>query len=264
MCPICNYEELQPFGKWYVRCPKCKTLVVRKMPPVRQIRELIERQSDQIIREQRNALVSRDYRERLNRLRQHIKSGSKIMDFGCGSGLFLKYVISKGFMGYGFDKSKGLTKNLQRLGIPSYANVTKIPNGYFDAVTCFDVIEHTTNPCELIKDIRRTLKKNGVLMVTTPNAYGVSGCLLKSRWWVFGPEAHYIMFSIDSLKKLLTKEGFEIVQTSTDTLTPWFIPIDNISHQMLNKIIYLCVLPFTHYLFQHNFGDNSEIIGRKK
>jgi len=39
----------------------------------------------------------------------------------------------------------------------------------FDVVTCFEVIEHLSNPEELLPEIARVLKKSGSLVISTPN-----------------------------------------------------------------------------------------------
>lgn len=38
----------------------------------------------------------------------------------------------------------------------------------FDAVLCLEVLEHTKNPNQMIKEIRRVLKRDGVLILTAP------------------------------------------------------------------------------------------------
>jgi 2-polyprenyl-3-methyl-5-hydroxy-6-metoxy-1,4-benzoquinol methylase len=39
----------------------------------------------------------------------------------------------------------------------------------FDVITCTEVIEHTENPWNLIRECHRVLKKGGTLILTTPN-----------------------------------------------------------------------------------------------
>jgi len=40
---------------------------------------------------------------------------------------------------------------------------------YFDFVLCSEVIEHIENPWKLLRDITKILKKNGFIIITTPN-----------------------------------------------------------------------------------------------
>lgn len=43
-----------------------------------------------------------------------------------------------------------------------------IPEDYFDFVVCTEVLEHTTNPFNAVREIRRILKKGGKVIVSTP------------------------------------------------------------------------------------------------
>jgi 2-polyprenyl-3-methyl-5-hydroxy-6-metoxy-1,4-benzoquinol methylase len=260
LCPICSNKHLHVSIKGYVECRTCKILIVKKIPNSHVIQKFIEKQSGNIIAEQRSSLINRDYIERLHRLEHYIKPGAKILDYGCGSGLFLQFLASRGYKPYGYDKSKRLTTYLRDIDISCYTDMRQIPNGYFDAITVFDVIEHNNNASLFIRDIKRKVKKGGVLMITTPNAFGVSGKLLRSRWWVFNPKGHYVLFSPASLKNLLHKEGFKILHTTTDTITPWFMPVHTLVNKVANKIVYRCLLLFKKALFQRYLGDNIEVI----
>lgn len=39
----------------------------------------------------------------------------------------------------------------------------------FDLITCFEVIEHVPNPFEVIAELSRLLKRDGILLISTPN-----------------------------------------------------------------------------------------------
>ncbi len=45
----------------------------------------------------------------------------------------------------------------------------------FDAVICLEVLEHVKNPVRAVAEVRRVLKPNGVLLLTTPFLYGFHG-----------------------------------------------------------------------------------------
>jgi SAM-dependent methyltransferase len=137
-----------------------------------------------------------------------------------------------------------------------------MPDHHFDVITCFDVIEHTTDPHVLIQSIKLKLKKNGVLMMTTPNARGFSSLILRQKWWVFGPTAHFILFSPHSLQLFLTRMGFDLLDVRTDILTPWFTPSESVISRLFNKCVYLVVIPFQKFLFNHSLGDNIQIVAK--
>ncbi len=78
---------------------------------------------------------------------------------------------------------------------------------YADFVFLFDVLEHVPKETELkaLKEIRRVLKENGLLLLSTPNDNFFIKTLDPA--WYFG-HRHY---SISCVKKLLENEGFELL-----------------------------------------------------
>ena len=103
--------------------------------------------------------------------------GSKILDLGCGGGLLCEAMTNSGADVIGIDaslktieiaKKHAKEQNFKieyiNTDIESYDNKEK-----FDAVVCFELIEHVPDPNELIKQIRRLIKPNGRLFLSTIN-----------------------------------------------------------------------------------------------
>ena len=73
----------------------------------------------------------------------------------------------------------------------------------FDVVVMGDIIEHVNNQGLLLENVRRHLKEDGVLILTTPNA----------KWpTVFIPTnpTHTLWHDESTLKNILRRHGFEI------------------------------------------------------
>jgi len=95
----------------------------------------------------------------------------EILDVGCGTGgtstAFLKFgnVTGTDFssLALKFAKNKGLT-NVVR------SSVTSIPfrSEKFDIITVLDVVEHVQEDKQVLKEIWRMLKPNGIVVVTVP------------------------------------------------------------------------------------------------
>ena len=77
----------------------------------------------------------------------------------------------------------------------------------FDIVTLFDVIEHIPIGSEkkCIKEIRRVIKKNGILILSTPADNFLSKA--SDPAFFFNGHRHY---NLNFLKKILADEDFEI------------------------------------------------------
>jgi SAM-dependent methyltransferase len=50
-----------------------------------------------------------------------------------------------------------------------------IPDSAYDCVVCMEVIEHTVNPFDTIKEIRRILKHEGFLLISAPLNWRIHG-----------------------------------------------------------------------------------------
>ena len=90
-------------------------------------------------------------------------------------------------------------------------------NSVFDAVGCFEVLEHVWEPKRLLEEIHRVLKTKGRLYLSTPNAYD---WLKVSRFWfkgkgTLGSPDHTILYDPISLSNLLKKTGFDVVSLET-------------------------------------------------
>ena len=98
----------------------------------------------------------------------------KVLDVGCGDGGLIAYLQEKmGFQGYGVDISRKGTALAIRRGIESkVADIEEgIPfsNNMFDLIIANEIIEHLRNPDYFLEEVRRILRKGGMLLIGTPN-----------------------------------------------------------------------------------------------
>ena len=52
---------------------------------------------------------------------------------------------------------------------------TQIPDGTYDLIACMEVLEHTLNPFDAVKELRRMLKHGGYLLVSAPLNWRIHG-----------------------------------------------------------------------------------------
>lgn len=97
---------------------------------------------------------------------------SKILDFGCGSGLFVEELAQAGFDSYGIDISSEAIKFGQLRGIKNLSVIDShkidFPNNTFDAVLTLDVLEHLEDTEWALAEMERVLKPGGVVVVMVP------------------------------------------------------------------------------------------------
>ena len=100
------------------------------------------------------------YRKRLRMLTaQGIRREHRILDFGCGTGVFVQFLRENGFsQTSGYD-----------VFVPAYAD-REVLNERYDAVVSFDVIEHLADPKQFLSDMSDLVNADGSVIIGTPNA----------------------------------------------------------------------------------------------
>ncbi len=91
----------------------------------------------------------------------HIKT---VYDLGCGSGNLVNALIEKGFDAYGIDVKSG-----PRIISSDLNKALPLATESVDLITSLANIEHLHEPLLNLKEIYRVLRKNGMLILTTPS-----------------------------------------------------------------------------------------------
>lgn len=139
------------------------------------------------------------------------KKESKILEIGSGLG-YLTYALRKEkYDIVGLDISKEAVNNANT----SFGNYfiaedlfvyNKTHKEEFDIVILTEVIEHVENPIEFLKAIEALLKKNGKVIMTTPNK---SIAPLDVVWSSELPPIHHWWFSEESIKYMAGELKFD-------------------------------------------------------
>lgn len=112
--------------------------------------------------------------ERVEKASRFISRCNNLLDVGCGTGVIMHFIKGRVKKIYGIDVSKEDLQKAKMKGIlTTYVNFDRMKfpfeTNFFDTVTCLDVIEHVLDPQMLLKEIHRVLRKDGTLILSTPN-----------------------------------------------------------------------------------------------
>lgn len=139
----------------------------------------------------------------------------RILDFGCGSGVFTSALRKLGFDVTPFDVGdvpKGVAK--KHFGIEINTDLAKIGQD-FDGIALLDVLEHVADPVGLLKMLREKLKPGGVLHLATPNFASIARWMEGSKWKSIDRRGHLIYFDPRSVRLALEQSGYEIIRVRT-------------------------------------------------
>ena len=151
-------------------------------------------------------------------------SPGKILDVGCGPGIFLSG-LNQGWECYGNDISKMALDHCAKYGKTIHGELPKLelnPDIY-DVVSMQHVIEHLSNPIEYIDRIKEILKNDGILILATPDFDSACARHFKNEFRMLHDKGHISLFTTHSLINLLEDKGFEIIKIDYPFFdTRWF------------------------------------------
>lgn len=192
----------------------------------------------------------------------------KVLDIGCGGGLFLSKMKAHGAKGIGVELSDSrayYAKTKHELEItkrPIEDSYWEIFKNAFDVITLWDVIEHVNFPLATLKSAVSMLKKDGILLIDTPCrdafyhrfgefTYSVSNGKFPTflnTMYSAKPFGHKQIFSLDEMKKAFESVGLEVLEAKHfhELSFPYSFYLKKLfKSDLLVKIL----LPFVHIFF---------------
>jgi 2-polyprenyl-6-hydroxyphenyl methylase/3-demethylubiquinone-9 3-methyltransferase len=228
---------------------------------------------------------SQKFRHQVEVLSHHLPlRHAKVLDIGCGGGLFLSLLQQEGAQGTGIELSDSrayyaATKHgleIHKRPIESDFWQTGYA-GYFDAVTLWDVIEHVNYPLQTLQSAANVLKPGGLLLIDTPCrdsfyhqvgeiTYRLSGgrfpTFLNAMYssHLFG---HKQIFSTSEMKELFESCGLEVVllQKFHELSFPYEFYLRKLLH---SEFLVKLSLPLVRAFFRlFKIRNKMLIVGRK-
>lgn len=140
-----------------------------------------------------------------------VKKGTRVLDFGAGTGQLVALLRSNGAEALGVEFSAAArAAALDVHGLQLHASLNTV-NQKFDVITCVEVIEHLTDVLGVLSALRFRLATGGCLFLTTPNIEGWRSRLERGHWTEVQKAFHLCFFAEHSLQFYVDKAGFNNV-----------------------------------------------------
>lgn len=187
----------------------------------------------------------------------HAPKAKSFLEVGCGTG-FVMAAIRQANQQIAITGSELFSEGLEiaaaRVEAANFIQADARALPYFeefDVVGIFDVLEHIRDDEGVLNQIHKTLKKNGILILTVPQ-----------HPWLWSPAdelaCHVRRYTCDDLEQKLTAQGFDILRSTSfvTTLLPAMVlsraiarhnpPTYSASCELkisapLNQILYACL-----------------------
>jgi len=178
-----------------------------------------------------------------NKFKKYINNKFNILDFGCGSGEFLKLIECK--YKVGIEINKFSQKKLKTRKIPFVSRIEHVQKKIkFDTIFALSVVDHLTDPISFIKKLSNKLKKSGKMIIIVRHDHKKQS--QKNSFY----KEHLYSWSLLSFGNLLNSVGLKSMEEGVIkiTLPPSFL--------FLNKILGIKILLIiSRIYFYFNFSD---------
>ena len=169
---------------------------------------------------------------------------SFILEVGCGAGGILQFFKEKGFKTLGTDLGESYLAYGRKKGLDLRAGFLREQNldAKPDLIIYSHVVEHLLDPNEELAYLKNITHKNSILYIEVPGILNLKKPY-KHDFLRYLQNAHTYHFSMNSLKNLLHKNGFEVIKGTEDVKM-----ISKPIRQASKEIYINCYAPTMEYL----------------
>jgi SAM-dependent methyltransferase len=201
-----------------VKCRSCHIVYMNPRPHHQSVQDSYSAVEDTRYLEEEQGRVE-TFTESLNHLREFQPSG-RLLDVGCHIGTFLTVAEQAGFDVAGVEPSRWASEIARnRINGSIHCGAIEdapMPDGGYDVVTLWDVIEHLPDPALDVRAIYGALRPGGLFAVSTMDVDSLIARALGRRWpWYM--QMHLVYFSRQTLCEMLRREGFQIADVRLHT-----------------------------------------------
>ncbi|MBI4864040.1 MAG: class I SAM-dependent methyltransferase [Candidatus Riflebacteria bacterium] len=265
-CDICGANDLEPQYTYQshgvLGCRQCNTLCRAEVFDAEECARLYSREYFCVLQKDffftNIPLRRRAFQRKLDCLAPHRPDRGELLDLGCATGLFLELAQQQGWRVTGVEFSEyaaavAIDEKQLRVLVGDLLD-QHFPDRHFDAVTMWDMIDHSESPSTVIREVRRILRPGGLVAMDTfmedallfslaHAAYRLTGGLIATPSLKAHPIHHSHYFSRTTFRRLLECNGFEILEARGSNLDAATVSLGRVGKwvvALFNRLSSLC------------------------
>ena len=155
-------------------------------------------------------------KQKLKLISSYVSRGT-MLDYGCGTGMFLNVCKNDGWETYGMEPDDNARKMSIEKGLDVFSDKDKVSDRIadkkFNAITLWHVLEHVTDMEATLSFFKSKLNNDGVLIIAVPNHVSYDAQYYKEFWAAYDVPRHLHHFDINSMTSLVEKAGFKFQES---------------------------------------------------
>lgn len=174
--------------------------------------------------------IARDVslKRKLKLVNSYAGDSKHILDFGCGTGDFLKTAKDNGWQVSGIEPDEGAREIANKkvdISVLDSEAFWNLEANQFDVITLWHVLEHLPELDKHINQLQKLLKPNGTLIIAVPNFKSFDAHYYKEHWAAYDVPRHLWHFSKDSILKLFGNQNFKIEKILPMKLDSYYVSL---------------------------------------
>lgn len=153
-----------------------------------------------------HAVKSHALKQKCRLLSRYVPKG-KLLDIGAGTGDFLAAAQSNGWDATGIEPSDKARRIAASKGLTLAAHTDHLPDASFDVITMWHVLEHVPDPERQMKELKRLMKPNGIVVIAVPNFKSFDAQHYGTFWAAYDVPRHLWHFSRTAIRKIAATQS---------------------------------------------------------
>ena len=152
-------------------------------------------------------------------------TGNSVLDYGCGSGFFLKQLAKKGWAAEGYEPNEKARQEAEKTTGKLIHKDTSTITSTFSGITLWHVLEHTKDPSITIEELKTRIRQDGKIILAVPNYKSLDGEYYGAHWAGYDVPRHLWHFTQKSIKELAAKHDMRVASTIPMKLDSYYVSL---------------------------------------
>lgn len=172
-----------------------------------------------------HAVKQKALRDKISLIQGFKPCKGNLLDIGAGTGDFLIEAKKRGWITTGIEPSDKAKSIAKQKGVVFSEGLSAIQNHSQDVITMWHVLEHVPDVEAQIKELKRILKPDGVLIVAVPNFNSYDAKHYGAYWAAYDVPRHLWHFSKTAIKKLFAAEKMDLIKIAPMKFDSFYVSL---------------------------------------